>query len=101
MAAFRITCTRQSPADRAPPHAHIAQVGTGDDRGYWRLWSVDEIYAAMDAGDQFYVLTQSGRPVWVCKNNCSSCGHRILRSGPIHRDIEDDKLYLLPTCKRY
>jgi hypothetical protein len=96
MGMYRIICTRQIPVAQPHNHAHISQVGTGDENAYSRLWTVAEVDAAMDAGDSFYTIgAKSGETAVVYKYQCF-CGLWTLRSA--HDDVRDNNLDSLPTC---
>jgi hypothetical protein len=97
MQKHRIICTIQVPMSQPHKHAHIVQVGTGTDAGYSKLWSVSDVYAAMDRGDQFFTYgMQSQKWATVQKFKCAVCRFETLRSGP--DAVLDNNLDSLPTC---
>ena len=98
MSDYRIICTRQEPVTQPHSHAHIVSVGTGGDTGYDQLWTVAQVYEAMDRGDRFWTLgKKSGQTAWVYKDQCSTrCTYRTLRSA--HDDVKDNNLDSLPNC---
>ncbi|HQU12529.1 MAG TPA: DUF3892 domain-containing protein [Acidiphilium sp.] len=100
MAMYRITCTVQVPVYQPNNHAHIVEVGTGDEKGYSLLWTLPEVFSAMDSGDTFYTSSPStGKSAWVHKVACPICGYRyILRSAP--DAIFDNNLDALPRCQK-
>jgi hypothetical protein len=99
MARYRITCTLQEPAQNPPTHAHIVQVGTGTDAGWERLWTVQQVYLAILAGESFYTLSKStGKEAEVNPFQCPYCSLGTLRSAP--DAIFDNNLDSLPRCQR-
>jgi hypothetical protein len=97
MADYRITCTRQAPVTQPHSHAHIVSVGTGGDNGYDKIWTVAQVYAAMDRGDRFWTLgKKSGQTAWVSKMKCPACPYGTLRAN--HDDVSDNNLDSLPNC---
>ena len=75
MAHYRIVCTTQVPVSEPTTHAHIANVGTGDDPDkYSKYWTLQEVLNAMDLGDVFYTRGESsGKTALVEKIVCPSC----------------------------
>ena len=97
MAQHRITCTIQVPYHQPHSHAHISQVGIGNETGWSHMLTVQQVYAAMDAGDIFYTFgIQSGKMALVHKLDCPFCGRPTLRSAP--DAVLDNNLDNLPRC---
>lgn len=98
MASYRIICTIQSPVGQPHTHAHIVQVGTGDVTGWKHMWTVPQVYSAMDQGHTFYTQSPSTFVVaFVHKFNCPHCGYSTLRSNA--DAIADNNLDNLPRCQ--
>ena len=97
---YRIVCTVQVPADHTPTRAHIVEVGTGGDaHKATRRWTLDEVIAAMDRGDQFFTKgEQSGKIAFVEKFWCSHCARDYIRSKP--DAVTDNNLDYLRICGR-
>jgi hypothetical protein len=99
MAEYRIVCTLQSPTCNPLESAHIVNVGTGDQQGYSRLWTVSEVYVSMDLGNKFYTISpSSGKRANVYKYQCNKCGKPTLRSASDNK--WDNNLDSLPVCQR-
>lgn len=99
MANYRIVCTTQAPAGAPPSHQHIVMVGTGSEPNHWtNKWTVDQVVAAMDRGDQFYTKGEtSGKIALVEKFWCSHCRRYHIRS---HKDaVRDNNLDNLRRCQ--
>lgn len=98
MASYRIICTVQTPFSQPHSHAHITQVGIGNESGYSQLLTVSQVYAHMDAGHAFYTQSPStGAVASVHKYNCSHCQAPTLRSGA--DAVTDNNLDNLSRCK--
>jgi len=99
MASYRIVCTTQAPASAPPSHQHIVEVGTGTDPDKAdRRWTLDQVLAAMDAGDTFYTQgNTSGKRASVEKYLCSSCRRTYIRSSP--DAVADNNLDNLRRCR--
>lgn len=83
MAEHRIICTRQEAFDMPRPHAHVIIVGTEKSAGYSKLWTITEVYNAMDQGHTFYTHgDKSGKSASVQKCKCPHCQQNTLRSAP-------------------
>jgi hypothetical protein len=93
---YRIICTHQEPSS-IPGHGHIVRVGTGNSsRSYDRIWTVAEVYSAMDVGHRFLTYgEQSGKWALVQKYRC--CHRDTLRSAP--DAVTDNNLDSLPSCR--
>ena|ERR1700675_1229818 len=100
MSQYRIVCTTQVPVSAPTLHAHIVNVGTGDDpESYSKYWTLAEVLAAMDNGDTFYTIgVASGQRAEVKKVLCPSCPKTfIIRSA---RDaVKDNNLDSLRICR--
>jgi len=99
MAKYRIVCTTQLPFSQPHHHAHIVRVGTGQMQGKpENLWTVREVYSAMNAGDGFYTHgDSSGQSASVEKCICRHCRtYETLRSVADH--VKDNNLDSLPKC---
>jgi len=76
MADYRIICTNQTGCST---NGHIISVGTGDDGGWDRQWTVQQVYWAMNAGHRFFTFG-GGKWATVHAYRCR-CGAGTLRSG--------------------
>jgi hypothetical protein len=99
MALYRIVCTTQAPADKPPSHQHIVGVGTGTDPNRAsRLWSLQQVLDAIDAGDKFYSQgVVSGTQAAVQAYTCRYCSRRFIRSKA--DAAQDDNLDNLRRCR--
>ena len=80
-------------ATKVDPHRHITRVGTSDGR----LWPVDEVRAAILAGDLFHTrsaTTTKTANIVVCE--CRYCGFLKVRSAV--DAASDSDLDVLPNC---
>jgi hypothetical protein len=99
MAKYRIVCTVEAPVTRPHRHGHIVRIGTRAlfDNQH-QTWTVAEVYAAMDAGDEFYTYgPQSKKAAAVHKYECHHCQADTLRSAP--DAVKDNNLDSLPECE--
>ncbi len=98
MTGYRVICTLQDPPGVSHLDAHIVKVGTGvTTTTYSRLWSVAEVYEAMDRGDLFYTEgPTSGVRARVGKWGCRTCNAPTLRSSA--DAVRDNNLDYLPRC---
>lgn len=98
MPSFRIVCTVQLPAGQQPTHAHIVEIGTGDNPAMPTLrWSVAEVVAAIQQGNTFYTESPStGRRALVEPFWCPFCFRQTLRSAP--DTVRDNNLDALHYC---
>jgi hypothetical protein len=98
MAKHRIIGTRQESFDTPHVHAHVVIVGTEKLAGYSKLWTITQVYNAMDQGDTFYTYGEkSQKSAAVHKYNCPHCDENTLRSAP--EAVTDNILNNLPTCQ--
>jgi hypothetical protein len=98
MAQHRIIGTRQESCDPPHAHAHVIIVGTEKSAGYSKLWTITQVYNAMDQGDTFFTCGEkSKKTAAVQKHNCPHCEVKTLRSAP--EAIQDNNLDNLPTCQ--
>jgi hypothetical protein len=98
MAQHRIIGTRRESCDTPRVHAHVVIVGTEKSSGYSKLWTITQVYNAMDQGDTFYTCGEkSQKIVAVQKYSCPLCAEKTLRSAP--EAATDDNLDSLPTCQ--
>lgn len=98
MANYRIICTRKQDVLHPYRHGHLVQVGTGaTPRNYDKLWTIAEVYQAMNAGDIFYTQSEStGRTASVHPYQCGACQAPTLRTSP--DAVHDNNLDNLPNC---
>lgn len=98
MVSYRISCTIHKQFKEPISHAHIVKVGVGDETGYCELWSILELYDAMDRGETFYTLSpSSGAITPVQRSACQYCGQNTVRSAP---EVDyDNNLDYLPKCR--
>lgn len=98
MANYRIICTNQVPVTEPTTHAHIVAVGTGvEPTTYQRKWTLDQVLAAMAAGNVFYTQgATSGKVAHVTPYVCGRCRRTYIRSTP--DAIHDNNLDALPNC---
>ena len=83
MAEHRIIGTRKESFDTPHVHAHVVIVGTEKLAGYSKLWTITQVYNAMDRGDTFYTYGEkSQKSAAVNKYKCPHCGENTLRSVP-------------------
>ncbi len=63
------------------PHAHIANVGTGERPDWADLrWELDQVFQALVEGDTFSVLNMAdGRIIPIEKYTCPICGQMDIR----------------------
>lgn len=73
---YRIVCTNQTGCSQ---NGHIIGVGTGSDAGWDRQWTLQQVYAAMNAGHRF--LTYGGGLWATVQPYKCGCGLWTLRSG--------------------
>lgn len=86
--------------NKAHAHRHIISVGTGTTREHWsRMWTVEEVIAAIRSGDRFYTVSPStGKTADVRAMACNigACLVMTLRS---HADaVSDNNLDNMPAC---
>src|SRR5580658_7699557 len=98
MAEHRIICTRHESFDMPHLHPHVTIVGTEKSAGYSKLWTITQVYNAMDLGDAFYTCGDKNHPpAAVQKYKCPHCDEKTLRNVP--GTMADDNLDNLPTCQ--
>ena len=74
VAAYRIVCVGPRAVGQRESHVHIVRIGTGDDQGCTRHWSLDLVLAAMEDGDVFYTQGKaSGKIASVMIRHCTEC----------------------------
>lgn len=95
---YRIVCTEQEPSYYPTTHAHIVAVGTSNGSSMAsNRWSLNEVLAAMDRGDQFYTKgEQTGKIAGVVKYQCTRCFRTYIRSTP--DAVQDNNLDNLRYC---
>jgi hypothetical protein len=94
----RIICTERQTVSEPNSHAHIVKVGTIENDGWLRLWTVDQILWAMSNGDTFYTKGKTNDVLAsVIPDHCPLCGQPHIRSGP--DAMADNNLDSLPTGK--
>jgi hypothetical protein len=97
VAEHRIIGTRQESFDAPNGHPHVVIVGTAKLNGYSKLWTITQVYNAMDQGDTFYTHGEkSQKTAAVQKYKCPLCDENTLRSAP--EAVTDNNLESLPTC---
>jgi hypothetical protein len=97
MAQHRIIGTRKETFDTPKPHAHVVIVGTEKVGGFSKLWTITQVYNAMDQGDTFYTCGEkSPTPAPVQKYKCPHCDEKTLRNVPDAKT--DNNLDNLPAC---
>jgi hypothetical protein len=83
MLAYRIVCAKHQLVGQTESHRHVVQIGTGDDSGFARKWSIDQALEAMKEGDVFYTQDQvSGKITPVTAYHCVECNCMQIRSAP-------------------
>jgi hypothetical protein len=98
MAQYRIIGVRKESFDTPHVHSHVVIVGTEKSAGYSKLWTITQVYNAMDQGDTFYTYGEKSRqPAAVHKYKCPLCDDRILRNVP--EALTDNNLDNLPVCQ--
>jgi hypothetical protein len=96
MAEHRIICTRKDSFDMPHLHSHVMIVGTEKSAGYSKLWTVTQVYNAMDQGESFYTHGDtSGKRALVHKYQCPHCSQNTLQSAP--DAVTDNNLDSLST----
>ena len=99
MSNYRVVCTCKEEAYEPNAHSHIVGLGTGDARGFSRLWTIGEIYVALDNGEVFYTTSPSSLAISTVRNHiCPTC--RIFYTVQLGDEaISDYNLHGLPTCE--
>jgi hypothetical protein len=98
MSEHRIISTRQESFDTPHVHSHVVIVGTEKTAGYSKLWTITQVYNAMDQGDTFYTRGEkSQKTASVQKYRCPHCDEKSLRSAP--DAVADNNLNSLVTCQ--
>jgi hypothetical protein len=74
-------------------------IGAYDDPGgAYRYWRLDQVLAALDRSDRFYVRGERSRVVaWVQKYVCEDCGRTFIRTNA--DATADNNLDNLPACR--
>ena len=98
MSQYRIACTRKELAFEPIAHSHIVGLGTGD-ADCSRLWTIGEIYVALDNGDKFYSACPSTLEIaTVRKHICPTCKcFHTVRLGD--EAASDNSLDRVPICE--
>jgi hypothetical protein len=98
MAQHRIIGTRQESFDEPRVHSHVVIVGTEKVAGYSKLWTITQVYNAMDQGDNFFTFGEkSQQNAAVEKYQCPLCDEKTLRS--VATAGIDNNLDTLPACR--
>jgi hypothetical protein len=99
MTQYRIVCIKQHPFDQPHSHEHVIQVGTGTLLGKpEHLWTMRELFSAMDRGSEFYTYgEQSKKVAGVQKFRCPHCSYDSIRSAP--EAVKDNNLNQLPSVE--
>jgi hypothetical protein len=95
VASHRILCV-----DTEHPHRHITRVGTGTKADECsRTWTVEEVRAALEAGDRFYTISPTTwREADVRADNCNIDGCLIETVRSKADAIMDNDLDNMPSC---
>jgi hypothetical protein len=97
MAEHRIIGTRKETFDTPKPHSHVVIVATAKVDGFSKLWTITQVYNAMDKGDTFYTSGEKSRTqAPVEKFKCPQCDEKTLRNVPDTK--ADNNLDSLPAC---
>jgi hypothetical protein len=97
MTQYRIICARQESFGEPHAHPHVIVVGTEKVAGYSKLWTITQVYNAMDQGHTFYTLgDKSQKSAAVQKYKCPQCDESTLRSAG--DAVADNNLDNLPLC---
>jgi hypothetical protein len=98
MTQYRIIGVRKESFDTPHVHAHVVIVGTEKLAGYSKLWTITQVYNAIDQGDAFYTCGEKSQtPAAVHKYKCPHCDEKTLRNVP--GTTTDNNLDNLPTCQ--
>jgi hypothetical protein len=98
MAQYRIVGIRKESYDLPHVHDHVVIVGTEKLAGYSKLWTITQVYNAMDQGDTFFTCGErSQEPAAVHKYKCPHCDEKTLRNIP--EALPDNNLDNLPICQ--
>ncbi len=96
---FAIVCTVQDPPNEDHDTAHIIQVGTGNSQEWNKMWTVADVWAAIDEGHVFYTKDpKTLLEAIVEKYRCRTCGLDTLRSKADRSTANN--LDNLPRCRR-
>lgn len=99
MARYRIVCIEKHPTHKDRYH-HIIAVGTGNDADKaTQRWTVDDVIAALDSGDTFYVKDGRGNVAEVVAKRCPVQGHTHRIIITVADNKETDNLLNLRDCK--
>lgn len=93
MARHKVHCVTMAPPANPRDLAHPQAIGTEDGR----RWSIDEVLAALDAGEEFFTRRAASRAdAGLFAFDCRLCGQRTVRSSPTepHNRIEQH-----PACR--
>jgi hypothetical protein len=95
MASYRIVCV-----NKAHEHSHILSVGTGTTPDHWsRMWTVEEIIAAIRSGDRFYTVSPStGKAADVRPMTCHVAGCLVVTLRSASDAVTDNNLDNMPSC---
>jgi hypothetical protein len=81
------------------PHSHIVDVGTGDESGWSRIWTIAEVLSAMGTGDRFHTISPTtGERAEVHPYTCNIQGCQITTLRSDEDLTEDNNLDNLSTC---
>jgi hypothetical protein len=81
-----------------PEHRHLVSIGTRDGAGgpHNRLWTVAQVYAALDRADVFFTQSPTTTRTARVEKFACSCGDIGLRSNP--DQVTDNNVDNLPGC---
>lgn len=68
-----------APAENQPDHDHVKFVETQDPDGGLTRWSLEQISAAIRAGERFATIVKTGRESYATIDPCPTCGLMTLR----------------------
>ena len=90
MGRHRIVCIKTHLFHHPHPHSHVVRVATGTPQQRDRVWTIAEVYAAMEIGDSFYTSPEGkARAEPVIKTHCQLCGTDTLCSAPgVSSDVD-------------
>jgi hypothetical protein len=98
MAQHRIIGTRQESFEMPHVHSHVIIVGTEKQAGFSKLWTITQVYNAIDQGETFVTYGEkSQKTAAVLKHICPLCDEKTLRSAP--EAAADNNLDNLPICQ--
>jgi hypothetical protein len=75
MPDYQVVRIRREPCPKSRKLFHVLSVGTGDWTIYNRVWTIEELCEALDAGDHFFIRPRDSaeQTELVCVQ-CPACG---------------------------